>query len=168
MTSPYNRGGSISSDNSREHIERALRNYGATEVRFSQQGNLGAIAFRGEGRQFRVVLSFPQQVQAQLTPVDTAQSSTEAAESKNRERSSRRSWHALAAAIDAKLGLVAAGAGTLESEFLAHVVLPGNRTVFEELQPVIDSAYHSGRQPSFNAPVVPDADTPTPADARAQ
>jgi hypothetical protein len=53
--------------------------------------------------------------------------------------------------IDAKLGAVTAGVASLESEFLAHVVLPGSRTVLEELEPVIGSAYRSGRHPLFGA-----------------
>ncbi|WP_236557457.1 hypothetical protein [Arthrobacter sp. 9AX] len=68
------------------------------------------------------------------------------------ERANRRFWHALSLSIDAKLGAVAAGIASLESEFLAHVVLPGNRTVLDELEPVIDFAYRSGRRPSFGYP----------------
>ncbi|MFC4398228.1 hypothetical protein ACFO0G_19215, partial [Arthrobacter sedimenti] len=56
-----------------------------------------------------------------------------------------------ALATDAKLAAVTAGVVTLESEFLAHVVLPGNRTVLDELEPVIASAYRSGQRPSIRA-----------------
>ncbi|MGP4031178.1 hypothetical protein [Pseudarthrobacter sp. 1C304] len=58
-------------------------------------------------------------------------------------------------AIDAKLGAVEAGAATLESEFLAHVVLPGNCTVLDELEPVLDAAYRSGRRASFGGTDLP-------------
>ncbi|WP_461189325.1 hypothetical protein [Arthrobacter sp. Z4-13] len=79
------------------------------------------------------------------------------AKAKILERTNRRFWHALALSIDAKLASAAAGIATLESEFLAHVVLPGNRTVLDELEPVIDAAYRSGRQPLFgdSAPPLP-------------
>jgi hypothetical protein len=147
MTSPYNPGGSISCGASREHIERALLNYGATDVHFGQLENRSVIAFRGEGRQFRLVLSLPEPAGTPPIPRDTAEGNKPEARAKIRERASRRLWHALALAIDAKLGAAADGTTTLESEFLAHVVLPGNRTVLDDLQPIIDGAYRSGRHP---------------------
>lgn len=163
MTVPYTRGDSFSSGASREHIRQALVAYGATNVLFSQRGNEGAIAFRGCGRQFRILVSFPQPDGASTAQWDTAEGPVREAKTKILERANRRYWHALAQSIDAKLGAVAAGVATLESEFLAHVVLPGNRTVLDELEPVIDAAYRSGRRPLFGdsapflrlAPVVP-------------
>jgi len=149
MTGPYTRGDSFSCGASREHIRQALANYGATDVLFSQRGNRSAIAFRGGGRQFRIVVSLPQPDGALTGSGDTAEGPIGEAKAKVLERANRRFWHALAQWIDAKLGATAAGIATLESEFLAHVVLPGNRTVLDELEPIIDSAYRSGRRPSF-------------------
>lgn len=60
MTSSYTRGDSISGGAWREHIERALVAYGATDVLLSHRGNRSAIAFRGDGRKFRIVVSLPQ------------------------------------------------------------------------------------------------------------
>jgi hypothetical protein len=159
MTSSYTRGDSISGGASREHIERALLAYGATHVLFSQRGNRSAIAFRGEGRQFRIVLSLPQSDGTSSIRGDTAESPVQEAKAKVLDRATRKFWQALALSIDAKLGAVAAGVATLESEFLAHVVLPGNGTVLDELEPIIDSAYRSGRLPSFGdlAPALPAA-----------
>lgn len=167
MTSSYDRGGSISTGASREHIERALVGYGATDVLFSQRGDRSAIAFRGDGRQFRLVVSLPQPAGTPSIPGDTAEGPLREANTRILERATRRFWHALALAIDAKLGAAAAGTATLESEFLAHVVLPGNRTVLDELEPIIDSAYRSGRHPSFGAsdPSAPAAEPHISADS---
>jgi hypothetical protein len=153
MTSPYSRAGSITSGASRTHIEQALVGYGATDVRVSGFGDRAAITFKGDGRQYSVALSLPQPpVTSSLSgrPAERPDGQTDA---KIHERDSRRFWHALAETVDAKLNAAAAGTATLESEFLAHVVLPGNRTVLEELQPIIESAYRSGRHPSFGIPV---------------
>lgn len=152
MTSSYDRGGSISSGASREHIERALVGYGATDVLFSQLGDRSAIAFRADGRQYRLVVALPQPAGTPSVHGETAEGPVREAKAKILERATRRLWHALALAIDAKLGAAAAGTATLESEFLAHVVLPGNRTVLDELEPIIASAYWSGRHPSFGGP----------------
>ncbi|MET1087488.1 MAG: hypothetical protein ABWY04_10255 [Arthrobacter sp.] len=148
MTSPYTRGDSLSSGASREHIRRALMEFGATNVLISQRGNRSAIAFRGCGRQFRIVVSLPQ-ADGPFIPGDTADGPIREAKAKDLERANRRFWHALALSLDAKLGAAAAGVASLESEFLAHVVLPGNLTVLEELGSVIDSAYRTGRRPSW-------------------
>jgi hypothetical protein len=164
MTGPYTRGDSLSSGASREHIRQALVDYGATDVLFSQRGNLSAIAFRGGGRQFRIVVSLPGSDGSMASPGDTAEGPVREAKAKELERANRRFWHALSLSIDAKLGAAAAGVASLESEFLAHVVLPGNRTVLDELEPVIDSAYRSGRRPSFSdsaPPLKPDPAVPS-------
>ncbi|MCU1569140.1 MAG: hypothetical protein JWQ56_4077 [Pseudarthrobacter sp.] len=137
--------------------------HGATDVLFSQRGNQSAIAFRGGGRQFRIVVSLPDSDGSVAVPGDTAEGPIREAKAKALERANRRFWHALSLSIDAKLAAAAAGVATLESEFLAHVVLPGNRTVLDELEPIIESAYRSGRRPSFGnsapswtlAPAVP-------------
>lgn len=139
----------MSGSASREHIRQALVEYGATDVVFSQRGNQSAIAFRGGGRQFRIVVSLPDSDGSVMIQGDTAQGPIREAKAKALERANRRFWHALALSIDAKLAAVAAGVASLESEFLAHVVLPGNHTVLDELEPVIESAYRSGRRPSF-------------------
>jgi hypothetical protein len=149
MTGPYTRGDSFSSGASREHIRQALVDFGATDVLLTQSGNRTAIAFKGGGRQFRIVVSLPQPDGALIAAMDTAEGPIREAKSKVLERANRRFWHALALSIDAKLGATAAGIATLESEFLAHVVLPGNRTVLDELEPVIDAAYRSGQRPAF-------------------
>jgi len=155
MTGPYTRGDSFSSEASRKHIRQALAEYGATDVVFSQRGNLSAVAFKGGGRQFRIVMPLQQSDGVLGIRGDVADSRLQEAHARILERANRKSWHALALAIDAKLGAAAAGISTLESEFLAHVVLPGNRTVLDQLEPVIDSAYRSGLPPTFGHPAVP-------------
>ncbi|QDG87476.1 hypothetical protein [Pseudarthrobacter sp. NIBRBAC000502770] len=160
MTSPYTRGDSFSSEASRKHIRQALTDYGATDIMFTQRGDRSAVAFRGAGRQFRIVMPLLQSDGALAIRGDIADSRVHEANAKVLERANRKSWRALAMSIDGKLGAAAAGIATLESEFLAHVVLPGNQTVFDEVESVIDSAYRSGRRPSFGDP----DPAPRPAD----
>ena len=150
----YTRGDSFSVGASREHVQRALLDFGATDVRFSQRGHLSAIAFRACGRQFRILISVPQPG-VPAVPGDVAEVHGRGAKAKDVELDVRRFWYAFALSVDAKLAAVAAGVATIESEFLAHVVLPGNRTVIDELEPVIASAYRSGHRP-----VISDAATP--------
>ncbi|MFC9773697.1 MULTISPECIES: hypothetical protein [unclassified Pseudarthrobacter] len=155
MTGPYTRGDSYSSEASRKQIRLALENYGATDISFGQRGTTGALAFKGDGRQFRIVMPLLQSEGPMAVRGDIAESRLHEANAKVLERLNRKSWHALASAVDAKLGAASAGIASLESEFLAHVVLPGNQTVLDELEPVIDSAYRSGQRPSFGYPALP-------------
>ncbi|WP_395402097.1 hypothetical protein ACHMXB_01315 [Arthrobacter sp. UC242_113] len=154
----YTRGDSFSAGDSRAHVERALLNFGATDVRFSQRGHINAIAFRACGRQFRIVISLPQPDGSPAVRSDVAEVHSREVTAKAQELNARRFWHAFALSTDAKLAAVAAGVATFESEFLAHVVLPGNRTVIEELEPVIASAYRSGQRPSISNAAAPGAD----------
>lgn len=155
MTGPYTRGDSYSSEASRKQIKHALENYGATDIIFGQRGSLGAVAFKGDGRQYRIVMQLLQSEGAFAVRSDIADGQLREAKAKILERTNRKSWQALASAIDAKLGAASAGIATLESEFLAHVVLPGSDTVYEQLEPVIDFAYRSGQRPLFGHPSLP-------------
>ena len=49
--------------------------------------------------------------------------------------------------IKAKLEAVASDISTFESEFLAHIVLPNNKTVADTLLPQIADAYKNGKMP---------------------
>ena len=154
----YTRGDSITVGASREHVVRALLDFGATDVRFSPRGHLSAIAFSACGRQFRIVISLPQLDGIPAVPGDVAEVHRREVTAKDLELNARRYWHAFALSTDAKLAAVAAGVATIESEFLAHVVLPGNRTVIDELEPVIASAYRSGQRPLISNAATPRAD----------
>jgi hypothetical protein len=153
----YTRGDSFSVGASREHVERALLDFGATDIRSSQRGHVSAIAFRACGRQFRMVISLPQPAGIPAVRGEVADVHGREVTTKVVELDARRFWHAFAVSTDAKLAAVAAGVATIESEFLAHVVLPGNRTVMDELEPVIASAYQSGQRPTFSDAATPGA-----------
>ncbi|WP_246469049.1 hypothetical protein [Arthrobacter ipis] len=94
-----------------------------------------------------MVISLPEPDGIPAAPGGAAEVPGREATAKVLELNARRFWHAFALSTEAKLAAVAAGVATLESEFLAHVVLPGNRTVIDELEPVIASAYRSGQRP---------------------
>ena len=49
--------------------------------------------------------------------------------------------------IKAKLEAVTAGISTIETEFLANIVLPDNTTAGEWMLPQIDRAYRTGEMP---------------------
>jgi hypothetical protein len=63
------------------------------------------------------------------------------------EQELRRRWRALALAIRAKLEAVETGITEIESEFLANIVLPDQRTVGQIMVPQVELAYRTGRMP---------------------
>ena len=69
-------------------------------------------------------------------------------------RPCRKRWRALLLIIRAKLEAVESGITTLESEFLANIVLPDGGTVGQWLAPQIDAAYATVRLPLMPGPSV--------------
>lgn len=65
------------------------------------------------------------------------------------EQENRQRWRALCLAIKAKLEAVQSGITTFEDEFMAHIMLPGGKTVSEMAAPVIENAYKSGKVPTL-------------------
>ena len=63
------------------------------------------------------------------------------------EQACRQRWRALLLIIRAKLEAVESGLTTLESEFLANIVVPDGGTVGQWLAPQVEEAYATGRMP---------------------
>jgi hypothetical protein len=70
------------------------------------------------------------------------------------EQSCRERWRALLPIIRAKLEAVESVITTLESEFMANILLPDGGTIGEWLAPQIDEAYGTGRMPPMLGAVV--------------
>ncbi len=67
------------------------------------------------------------------------------------DQATRARWRALLLIVKAKLEAVESGVTTFEEEFLAHIVLPGGRTVAQQTIPQIATAYASGQAPKLLA-----------------
>lgn len=76
---------------------------------------------------------------------------------KRLEQAERQRWRALLLVIKAKLESVENAIATFEEEFLAHIVMPNDRTVAELILPSIGEAYKTGRMPKALAPAPEDA-----------
>lgn len=112
----------------RGEIEGLLTRHGAAQILsgIDHQRRSGFVGFTMEGRQFRIPL---------LPREDR---------NRNREQVEREQWRALLLLIKGKLEYIAAGMTTAETEFLAHVVLPGGSTVGAELAPRLAHVYSTG------------------------
>lgn len=141
----------VSVSASKAEIERIVERYGAGQFMSGWSGNQAVIGFTMEERQVRFVLTLPDKEERRFTHHSKGARSPDVA-LKEWEQACRQRWRALALVIKAKLEAVESGISVFEDEFLANIVLPGGRTVSEEVRPSIAQAYATRTIP----PLLPD------------
>ncbi len=113
-------------DRSRKHVEDLLTRYGADGFHYGweRRDDVGhaVVGFLLKERRIRIDVPMPDDAAEQ-----------------------RRLWRAMLLLIKAKLEAVERGIGTLESEFLANVVMNNGATVGQILIPRLSEAVESGR-----------------------
>ena len=67
----------------------------------------------------------------------------------DQEQLEREGWRALLLIVKAKLEVVAMGHSTVETEFLANLVLPSGATVGDDVLPKVAAAYEHGDMPNL-------------------
>lgn len=137
---------SVSCDRSKTEIERTLNRYGATCFQYGSKPDRAVIQFEMHERRIRFNLPLPGPKEAlRLSKLNRVIEEHQSVLDRRLEQLQRQRWRALALAVKAKLEAVASGITTFETEFMAHIVLPGGQTVGEEILPRIDEAYKTGK-----------------------
>ena len=95
------------------------------------------------GRRVQIMLLMPSIDDYARTPRNSRR--TAAAQRSAWEQACRQRWRALLMIIRAKLEAVESVITTLESEFMANILLPDGGTIGEWLAPQIDEAYGTGK-----------------------
>ena len=122
-------------ERSRAEIERTLTRYGADRFAYLNESGRAVIMFEASSRRLRFDLPLPDG-----DDIRSAQAK-------------RQKWRALLLAIKSKLESVASGIETFEEAFLAHVIMPDNRTVADHAIARIEAAYAGEKmQPLLPAP----------------
>ena len=144
MSGTYAANTDVSSEKSRNEIERILHKYGADEFGYMTGSGVARIQFSKDGRIVRFTLPLPDRNSREFTktPLGRDRSSTQAALAY--EQAVRQRWRALALVVKAKLEAVEAGISVFEEEFLANILLPGGKTVYEATKDGIETAYLTG------------------------
>lgn len=129
----YAQGTDVSVSKTRGEIEALLTKHGAAQILsgIDHASRSGFVGFTLKKRQYRIPL---------LVRSDR---------NRNSEQVEREQWRGLLLLVKAKLEYVAAGLADAETEFLAHLVLPGGGTVGSEIAPHIALAYESGQMPKL-------------------
>lgn len=143
----------VSSNKSRDEIERTLTRYGADQFMYGWQDGAAVIAFRANERRVRFILPLPDKADPDFTRHSKGLRDPSAAE-RLWEQATRQRWRALALVIKAKLEAVEAGISEFEDEFLAQVMLPTGQTVGEWMRPQVAEVYLTGSMPPM-LPMLP-------------
>ena len=136
---------SVPTDRSRAQIDKLLERHGArkygTSVDYGRM--LARVQFAFHDRIVRFTIALPNPEKFRSVAIY--------------EQAVRQRWRALLLVIKAKLESVENQIATFEEEFMAHIVLPNDRTVGEIVLPQIAAAYTTGRMPKALNPAPEDA-----------
>ena len=119
----------VSAKQSREEIEALLTRHGANAFMFGSFPGGASVQFFLNARLIRFKLELPNE--------------------KQDEQEFRRRFRALLLVIKGKLESMDGTVETFETAFMAHTVLPDNRTVAEAVLPSIADAYATGVTPTM-------------------
>lgn len=138
----------VSSDRSRNEIERTLARYGADQFFYGWQETGATIGFRMKGRRIQFLVPLPDRQSEEFTLTPSRKYERNMID-QNRayEQAVRQKWRALSLVVKAKLEAVESGITTFEEEFLAHMVLPNGQRVGDFMIPQVEKAYLSGKMP---------------------
>lgn len=132
----------VSSIQSRADIEKVLTRYGADSFGYLNNPGEAMVIFTYNGIRVQFRLPLPNINDFARTP--TGRVATDSARQAAYEQAVRQKWRALLLVTKAKLEAVESGISTFEAEFLAHIVLPGGRTVGDQVMPMVHESLSSG------------------------
>lgn len=148
----YAKDTSVPVEKSRAEIETVLSRYGATAFGYMADHAKAVIQFQAQERRIRFILPMPDPQEKVFTQRiyngrPTYETVPENVHRERWEQACRQRWRALALTVKAKLEAVQTGITTFEDEFMAHILLPGGKTVSEMVTPSIATAYKTGQVP---------------------
>lgn len=140
----YARDTAVSVERSKAEIEKILSRYGAQQFMTGWDQDRALIAFVMSERRIRFFLPMPDKKQFETTPSGRVRHDQDDID-KAWEQAQRQSWRALLLVIKAKLEAVESKITTIDDEFMAHIVMPGGKTLGEIARPQIADAYANKR-----------------------
>jgi len=135
-------------DRSKAEIERLLQRYGAKEFAHGWRTGKAVIQFGMKNRVVRFVLPLPDKQEFARTP-SGRRTRTDTDILRAWEQGCRQRWRALTLTIKAKLESVESGIEEFDTAFMGQVVMPNGKTISEEITPMIERAYATGKMPAL-------------------
>lgn len=133
----------VSSEKSLAELRTTINRFGATHFGYTDEPGKATVAFIVQDRQVRFTLPLPDRHERQFTHHSRGQRTPPAAAAAY-EQAVRQKWRALALVVKAKLEAVESGISEFDQEFLAYVVLPDGRTVFDRIGQQVGVEIESG------------------------
>ena len=134
-------------EKTRAEIETTVKRYGADSFLSGWEGPKAMIQFRCKDRFVRFDMMLPDREDERFTEYRQGRTRFRrkpSASEKLWEQACRQKWRALLLMIKAKLEGVESGIVTFEQEFLAHIVLPDGKTIYDRVREPIALAYDKG------------------------
>lgn len=125
----------VPSSKSKVELDLLLAKHGATQRGVFEEAERGVVIFAMQGRSIRLTVKLPKL--AGLDPRALAKA----------EQETRAAWRRVLLITKAKLEIVLESGGSIETEFLANILLPDGRTVHDLLKPQLAESYQSGKMP---------------------
>jgi len=144
----YAEGTKVPVERSRAEAEKLLKRAGATKLAFMWEDGQAQLACQLEG--LPIVFKVSRVYIDDLKPTKRARTGAQLDSALDQEE--RRRWRALVLILKAKLELIESGQSTAEREFLADIMLPGGRTMGDEMIPKIRKALTEGKMPRLLMP----------------
>jgi hypothetical protein len=133
MTMKFASQTSVPVERSRAEIEKTLLRYGASEFQSGWRQESAMIGFQLGKLFIRFVLPLPSRSEKRFTHktdrYNHVKKRSEDAAAREYDQEVRQRWRALLLTIKAKLEAVECGISSIESEFLAFIVMPNQVTV---------------------------------------
>lgn len=132
----YAQNTSVPVSRSLSEIDLLLTKYGASEFGFHRKGDEVIISFRIADVDVRMTVTMPPKSDYAYT--DSGRTRTLNQMLNAWEQACRQKWRVLLLGIKAKLAMVDEGVTTIEREFMADVVVPGQDFTFSQLLTMIE------------------------------
>jgi len=132
---------------SRAEIERLLSQHKCSQFSsgVDHEHHVARVQFKAYNRIVRFEIALPTATDKSIKYDRRGYSRTPSALDTALAQADRQRWRALLLVIKAKLESVENAIASFEEEFLAHIVLPDNRTVGEYVLPAIERMYATNR-----------------------
>lgn len=145
----YAENTTVSVSKTRGEIEALLMKFKCTQfvVGSDSEARLATVQFKAQNRIVRFTVPLPDPKERAYTRSSKGYLLSPSQALKAVEQAERQRWRALMLVIKAKLESVQSHIATFEEEFLAHIVMPNNRTVGDIVLPQIAESYSTGKMP---------------------
>lgn len=148
----YAENTTVSIERSQAEIQATLRRFKAASFMFGEDVDRGIVAFVLEGRQIRMVLPLPTELETRhwwsSGKANTGRKRTPEGARTALEQERKARWRGLLLCIKAKLEAVEAGIESFDQAFLAYIALPGGRNVGDEVLTMLQDAADKGILPT--------------------